>query len=124
MTNNDHDYRWRANFVRAIDGDTFDVVIDRGFGTYSKKRIRLAYVDTPELRAKSEEEREQAQAARSFVTASMAGALEGFKLRIRTLKTRKGEERRTFGRYVAEIKLPNGEDLATKLVDEGLGVYR
>jgi endonuclease YncB( thermonuclease family) len=118
-----HDYHWRANFIRAVDGDTFDVVIDRGFDDYSQKRIRLAHVDTPELRSRDEAERAQAQKARDYAAATMAGATEGFKLKVQSLVTRKGDERRTFGRYVAVITLPNGEDLATKIVDAKLGVW-
>ena len=36
--------------IRVIDGDTFDVDIDRkGLFSNPEERIRLLYVDTPEL---------------------------------------------------------------------------
>ena len=33
---------------RWVDGDTVDVLVDLGFSTYSRQRIRLYGVDTPE----------------------------------------------------------------------------
>ena len=32
----------------AVDGDTVDVVVDLGFRTFRKTRVRLLLVDTPE----------------------------------------------------------------------------
>ena len=41
---------------RVVDGDTIDVTIDLGFG-YSKRKIRVAGVDTPEKRTRDLEEK-------------------------------------------------------------------
>lgn len=35
--------------IRAIDGDTFAVEIDRGFNDYSNKHVRVSGIDAPEV---------------------------------------------------------------------------
>ena len=39
-------YRYNATLLRVVDGDTADVMIDLGFNTWSKKRLRFKGVDT------------------------------------------------------------------------------
>lgn len=99
-------YEWPANFIKAIDGDTIEVMLDRGFHDRSIKRLRLASVWCFELRSKDEEEREKAQAAKAYVEQVCGDFTEGFQLRVRTIKTKSGQERRTFGRYVAYVDVP------------------
>ena len=41
-----------ANIDSIYDGDTFTVMIDLGFETYKLETIRIARIDTPELRGK------------------------------------------------------------------------
>jgi len=43
-------YEYKAKITRVVDGDTFDFVIDLGFGITYKDRLRLYGVDTPEVR--------------------------------------------------------------------------
>jgi len=57
-------YTYKAEVVRVIDGDTFDVRLDVGFDTHIFKRIRLLGVDTWEIRG---EERERGLIAKEFV---------------------------------------------------------
>jgi micrococcal nuclease len=102
-------YQYRAEVVRVVDGDTIDVILDFGFSLKQKMRLRLAYVDTPELRSKDEDERDRAQAAKQFVMEKLFRS-DGdpdnprpAPLVVKTLKTRAGKERQTFGRYVAEV---------------------
>lgn len=45
--------RYRAMGSHIVDGDTFDAIIDLGFGVYTYQAIRLADVDTPEIFAPS-----------------------------------------------------------------------
>lgn len=99
-------YEWPANYIRAIDGDTIEVELDRGFHDRSIKRVRLANIDTPELRSKIETERVRAKEAKEYVHQLLSEHVEGFELRVRTVKTRAGKERQTFGRYVAYIDVP------------------
>lgn len=41
-------YVYRGRCVRVVDGDTYDILVDCGFGIYHKIRVRLRGVDTPE----------------------------------------------------------------------------
>ena len=41
-------YAYKAIITNVVDGDTVDVNVDLGFKVYSKQRIRLAGIDTPE----------------------------------------------------------------------------
>jgi micrococcal nuclease len=115
-------YHYSAHMVRAVDGDTIDVILDLGFGIMfgngaSPQRLRIADIDTPELNSKDEDERERAQAAQAFVK-----GFEGTQIRVQTRKTSKGKERQTFGRYVADVEVClDGvwHDLAMLLLENG-----
>lgn len=49
MTNiKDNLYTFKAKCVRVIDGDTIEIILQLGFETYAKRRVRLLGVDTPE----------------------------------------------------------------------------
>jgi micrococcal nuclease len=41
---------YQAKIVEVIDGDTFDLMIDLGFNTFAKQRMRLYGIDAPEMR--------------------------------------------------------------------------
>lgn len=41
-------YVYRGRCVKVVDGDTYDILVDCGFGIYHKIRVRLRGVDTPE----------------------------------------------------------------------------
>lgn len=41
-------YTYNATYVKTIDGDTVDAIVDLGFNTFKKIRIRLSVIDTPE----------------------------------------------------------------------------
>lgn len=56
-------YDYKAKLLRVIDGDTIDAMIDLGFNTWIKKRVRLYGIDAPESRTKDLEEKRQGQAA-------------------------------------------------------------
>ena len=43
-------YKYYIECLRVIDGDTIDAMIDLGFSTWVKKRIRFLGIDTPETR--------------------------------------------------------------------------
>lgn len=120
-------YEYAAEAVYVVDGDTIDVVLDFGFSLKQKMRLRLAGIDTPELRSKDEAEREKAQHAKFFVKNALFyddNFEESVDLIVKTLKTKSGKERQTFGRYVAEVffRREGGEweSLTELLVAEGL----
>ena len=45
------------SIAKVIDGDTIDIILDLGFDIFTKKRIRLYGIDTPESRTRDEEEK-------------------------------------------------------------------
>ena len=58
-------YIYKAKLVRVVDGDTVDAMIDLGFDTWVKKRIRFHGVDTWECRTKNLEEKKKGLAAKA-----------------------------------------------------------
>ena len=102
-------YQYKVKEVlRVVDGDTLDLLIDLGFDLTLKQRVRLLYVDTPELRSRDLEEKVAARAAKVFVE-------EVVKDSDITVNTTKAD---SFGRYLAEIFV-NGQSLNQRLLDEG-----
>lgn len=51
--------------VKYIDGDTVDVIVDLGFHILIKKRIRLAGINTPEVRTRDKLIKEKGLAAKA-----------------------------------------------------------
>jgi micrococcal nuclease len=58
---------YRGKVVRVIDGDTIVVDVDLGFYIWTRIHLRLAGIDTPELRSKDPDEKLRAQEAKAFV---------------------------------------------------------
>ena len=44
---------YQAKIVEVVDGDTFDLMIDLGFNTFTHQRMRLYGIDAPEMRTKA-----------------------------------------------------------------------
>ena len=57
-------YEYLAKLVRVVDGDTVDAMIDCGFSTFKKERIRLYGIDTPECRTRDKAEKKRGLAAK------------------------------------------------------------
>ena len=57
---------YSAKLVRVVDGDTCDAMIDLGFDTWIKKRIRFMGVDTWESRTRDLEEKKKGLEAKAF----------------------------------------------------------
>ena len=60
-------YGYSCKLVRVVDGDTCDALIDLGFDTFVKKRIRFYGVDTWESRTRKLEEKKKGLAAKEYV---------------------------------------------------------
>ena len=58
-------YVYKAKLERVVDGDTVDALIDLGFDTWVKKRIRYMGVDAWESRTRNLEEKEKGLAAKA-----------------------------------------------------------
>jgi micrococcal nuclease len=93
---------FRAQCVKVVDGDTVDLLVDVGFHAFRRERFRLYGIDTPELHAKTVEDREKALKAAEYVRSvlhPMGIFVEGdYNLRILTFK-----DPDNFGRWLAEI---------------------
>jgi micrococcal nuclease len=44
---------YQAKIVEVVDGDTFDLMIDLGFNTFTHQRMRPYGVDAPEMRTQA-----------------------------------------------------------------------
>lgn len=61
-------YEYKAVITNVVDGDTVDATISLGFNTYTKQRLRLNSVDTPEKFGK---EREEGLKVKAYVEARL-----------------------------------------------------
>lgn len=105
---------YRCVIALWIDGDTCDVFVDLGLNKYGYETIRLRDVDAPEINRLAT--RDAGMAAKAFVEEL---APQGTPVVIETIK-----DVTTFGRYVADIMLPDGRDLGAELVNAGHAVAR
>jgi endonuclease YncB( thermonuclease family) len=91
---------YRAKLHRVIDGDTFELDIDLGFGCWTRQTIRLQGLDCPERNTP------EGRAAKAFTEAwfavSAAQHVAGW-IMIYPEKNTLGDFQRTFIRYVAEV---------------------
>jgi micrococcal nuclease len=58
-------YQYKAKLIKVVDGDTVDALIDCGFSTFKKERIRLYGINTPECRTRDKEEKKRGLAAKA-----------------------------------------------------------
>ena len=70
-------YEYTAKLDRVVDGDTCDALIDLGFDTWVKKRIRFKGVDTWECRTRDLEEKKKGLAAKEFTKNLLENSDEG-----------------------------------------------
>ena len=68
---------YSCKLVRVVDGDTCDAMIDLGFDTWVKKRIRFYGVDTWESRTRNKEEKVKGLAAKAYVKDLLENSDEG-----------------------------------------------
>ena len=103
-------HNYSAKLVRVVDGDTCDALIDLGFDTWVKKRIRFKGVDTWESRTRNKEEKVKGLAAKARLIELMDNADNEFIL----LSNGVGK----FGRCLGEL-LVDGKSVNKKLIEEG-----
>jgi len=103
-------YEYKGLVTRVVDGDTFDVIVDLGFGIDYKIRVRLRGIDTPETwRPETAAEELHGLQATKFVSI----LIEGQEIKLRSHKLG------IYGRYEVDIELADGTDLATLLKEKG-----
>lgn len=102
-------YRFNADLVRVIDGDTIVVLLDFGFEVYAERKLRLLNIDTPER------SQPEYQAAIKFTKDKLTNK----KLIIQTYKYD------SFGRYLAEVFYKdNGEYYLLNESLQKAGLYK
>jgi|TARA_R110001583_G_scaffold158205_1_gene310155 micrococcal nuclease len=107
-------YEYRAEVLRVVDGDTVDVLIDCGFSTFRKERIRLHGIDAPESRTKDKEEKVRGLAAKARLQELIKNTSK--KVVIKTKLDKKGKYGRILGVIWDEGKKKNFNKM---LVTEG-----
>ncbi len=86
-------YHYRTLVAGVYDGDSITVDIDLGLGVWmTNQKIRLANINTPELRG---DEREDGLVARDWLRDKILGE----EIILRTIKDKKGK----YGRWLGEI---------------------
>lgn len=100
-------YQYDAIVERWVDGDTVDVSVDLGFKCYTRQRLRLNGIDTPE----------RGQTGFGEATAfAESHCPVGSTIRV---DTHKGTGK--FGRYLADIQTPDGNALIPMMLEAGHG---
>ena len=111
-------YNFRVTEVtKVVDGDTIDVVIDLGFDIYKHERVRIAGIDTPEMRTRDLEEKALGIDATNWMKYTLQDTLKGEnELTIRTeLKGGMGKYGRLLGwLYVGEDTVSLNEKMITE----------
>lgn len=127
--NRDARFTYIAAPIRASDGDTIWVWLDKGDRDYTEQDIRVQFVDTPELNDQDPAVRERAQAAKTFTQEWLD---EAWAYGQATGKTKADREypltivtwydRHSYSRLVGAVENLRGESLADALVAAGHGV--
>lgn len=111
-----NEYVYVAKVNRVVDGDTLEVLIDLGFKIGLMEMVRIYGINTPELHSQDPSERLRAQAARADAQSilDMVGGSV-------TIRSHKGGAEK-YGRWLAEVFLPNGQSLGNLLIEHGHAV--
>lgn len=103
-------YKYGAKLLRVVDGDTADVMIDLGFDTWVKARLRFKGIDTWEKRTKDLVEKEKGKAASAFTQEYLEKNEGNFVIQ----SYGKGK----YGRVLAEIFIDGEDTSLNKLLIE------
>ena len=109
-------YEYSAKLVRVVDGDTCDALIDLGFDTWVKKRIRFKGVDTWECRTRDKEEKVKGLAAKAFTKDLLENSDEG-KFVLKSYGVGK------YGRVLGELFIKGNETSVNELLKENGHAY-
>ena len=103
-------YEYSATLVKIVDGDTVDVLIDLGFNTTKKERVRLLGIDTPESATKDLAEKKLGIEAKEYITQWF---VKNTPFRLQTTKDDK------YGRILGVFTGLDGKTLNDILVQNG-----
>lgn len=103
----------RLRHPPAFDGDTLRILVPELPTPLQRMSIRVLGVDTPEIRGRCAEEKRRAADARAFVLHAFRDA--------ETVTLDVIGWDKYGGRIDAHVTMPDGRDLATALIEAGLG---
>ena len=107
-------FEYNATVIKVVDGDTIDAMVDLGFGTWKKVRIRMHGINAPESRTRNLEEKKKGLAAKARLIEMLKENENQFIL----ISHGVGK----FGRCLGEIYLKGHENSLNKqLIWEGHG---
>ena len=109
-------HNYSAKLGRVVDGDTCDAMIDLGFDTWVKKRIRFMGVDTWESRTRNLEEKKKGLAAKAYVKDLLENSDEG-KFLLKSHGVGK------YGRVLGELFVKGYESSVNELLKENGHAY-
>ena len=109
-------HNYSAKLVRVVDGDTCDAMIDLGFNTWVKKRIRFYGVDTWESRTRNLEEKKKGLEAKAYVKDLLENSDEG-KFALKSHGVGK------YGRVLGELFVKGNETSVNELLKENGHAY-
>ena len=109
-------HNYSAKLMRVVDGDTCDAMIDLGFDTWVKKRIRFYGVDTWESRTRNKEEKVKGLAAKAYVKDLLENSDEG-KFVLKSYGVGK------YGRVLGELFVKGNETSVNELLKENRHAY-
>ncbi len=107
---------YSAKLQRVVDGDTCDALIDLGFDTWVKKRIRFYGVDTWESRTRNKEEKVKGLAAKAYTKDLLENSDEG-KFVLKSYGVGK------YGRVLGELFVKGHETSINELLKENGHAY-
>ena len=116
-------YIYRCVVSRVVDGDTVDADIDLGFNMFSKDRIRLMGLDTPESRTRNKHEKLHGLAAKNRLKSLLKSAelIPGKRGKKQVFLETSKEGKGKFGRILA-VLFSDYINVNTEMIKEGLGI--
>ena len=109
-------YEYVAKLDRVVDGDTCDAMIDLGFNTWVKKRIRFKGVDTWESRTRDLDEKKKGLEAKAYVKDLLENSDDG---KFSIISHGKGK----YGRVLGELFIKGYEVSLNQLLLENGHAY-
>jgi len=104
--------RWSFDVVEVLevhDGDTIHVRVDVGFEVDYRPWIRIRRASSPELNEPGGPE------ARDYLASILAVG----RFTVTTFRRESGSWQRSFVRWIGDVSLSNGEDVAVLMVQSG-----
>ena len=109
-------HNYSAKLLRVVDGDTCDAMIDLGFDTWVKKRIRFKGVDCWESRTRDLDEKKKGLVAKAYTKDLLENSDEG-KFVLKSYGVGK------YGRVLADLFVKGHEQSVNQLLLENGHAY-